>query len=59
MLRAISQLSGSKWEPIAEDATIEEVEALKLNHRGAEAATIVDGEITKLNMNYWNEIAGA
>ena len=53
MLRAISKLDGSKWDPIAEDATIEAVEALKL-----EGVTIVDGEVTELNFNLWYEIAG-
>ena len=53
MLRAISQLSGSRWKPIAEDATIEAVEALKL--RGVK---VVNGEVTMLGLNYWSEIAG-
>ena len=53
MLRAISKSDGSEWEPIAEDATIEAVEALEL--RGV---TIVNGEVTKLNLFYWNAIAG-
>ena len=53
MLRAISQLPGSKRQPIAEDATLGAVEALKLK-----GVTIVDGEITELNLNYWSEITG-
>ena len=53
MLRAISKLDGSKWDPIAEDATIEAVEALKLK-----GVMIVNGEVTELNLFYWNAIAG-
>ena len=46
-------MDGSKWQPIAEDATIEAVEALKL-----EGVTIVDGEVTQLSLHFWHEIAG-
>ena len=53
MLRAISQLSGSKWQPIAEDATLEAAEALKL-----QGVTIINGEITQLSLRYWHDIAG-
>ena len=52
MLRAISKLDGSEWDPIAEDATLEAVEALKL-----EGVTIVNGELTELNLWNWG-IAG-
>ena len=53
MLRAISQLPGSKRQPIAEDATIEAVEALKL-----QGVTIVSGEVTKVDLTEWDKIAG-
>ena len=46
-------MDGSQWDPIAEDATIEAVEALKL-----EGVTIVNGEVTVLNLRYWYGIAG-
>ena len=53
MLRAISKLDGSEWDPIAEDATLEAVEALKLK-----GATIVNGEVTELELFGWDGIAG-
>ena len=53
VLRALSQLSGSKWQPIDEDATIEAVEALKLT-----GVTIVNGKVTKLALHWWSDIVG-
>ena len=47
MLRAISKLDGSLWQSIAEDATIEAVEALKL-----EGVTIVNGEVIALALKW-------
>ena len=46
-------MSGSKWQPIAEDATIEAVEALQL-----QGVTIVNGEVTELRLINWSEITG-
>ena len=55
-------MDGSQWEPIAEDATIEAAEALKLVERWGrkpflEGVTIVNGEVTALALLAWG-IAG-